>query len=245
MRLDCVQLTSTGDRPTNQDAMIHHIDTECGVFVVTDGLGGHQAGALAARSFCLSFMRLRTRYQDAMQHQGCATLQAWIDTAIDGMSAFFTDPAQAHEAHTTCAILYLDEHQVITGHCGDSRIYALQHDRALWRTKDHSLPQELLSKGLIEERELGHHPEQNQLTRAINVLKPHQAEIHHYPAPKVGDSFVLCSDGFWSQIKSAEWLQLAHPDANKPTLTRLAKLAIARAQGQSDNLTVQWVRCIA
>ncbi len=243
MNLVCVQLTSAGDRLCNQDAMINHIDAQSGIFVVADGLGGHKAGDLAARFFCLSFMSLRQRFQPAMSDEPIATLIAWVDAAVDGMARRFQDMKAGQHAHTTCAILYLDDEQVLTAHCGDSRVYRIRPDQVLWRTKDHSLPQQLVAEGMINERELSWHPEQNRLTRSINILKLHQAEIRVFQPPVPGETFVLCTDGFWSRIKQEEWLQLADPASDKQGLTRLAKLAIARAHGKSDNVTVQWIRC--
>jgi len=114
--------------------------------------------------------------------------------------------------------------------------------RILWRTRDHSIPQQLVNEGKITEQEMARHPEQNKLTRSINILKADEVEINVYPAMKKGETFMLCSDGFWEYVKQAELLQLAQPSSGKDELAKLAQLAIFRAHGKSDNVTAQWVR---
>lgn len=112
----------------------------------------------------------------------------------------------------------------------------------LWRTRDHSIPQQLVNEGKITEQEMARHPEQNKLTRSINILKADEVEINLYPAMKKGETFMLCSDGFWEYVKQAELLQLAQPDGGKDELAKLVQLAVFRAHGKSDNVTAQWVR---
>jgi protein phosphatase len=112
----------------------------------------------------------------------------------------------------------------------------------IWRTKDHSLTQQLLDEGKISEWEMGIHPEQTKLTRSINVVTAPQVDISVFSAMRAGETFILCSDGFWESIKEQEFLQLSQASSSKNELRKMAKMAILRAQGKSDNCTVQWVR---
>ena len=132
----------------------------------------------------------------------------------------------------------------MTAHCGDSRVYRLNPENIMWRTQDHSVLQQKLIRGEITEQEMGLHPEQNKLTRSINVGKTHPLEVHSYPVAQTGETFVLCTDGFWEFIKAHEWSELAQPECNRDNLVKLARLAVLRAEGQSDNVTVQWLRCL-
>jgi protein phosphatase len=86
------------------------------------------------------------------------------------------------------------------------------------------------------------HPGQNQLTRSITISNTHEVDIAWYPAMQKGETFILCSDGFWEYAKPAELLQLAEPASGKDELAKLARLAVFRAHGKSDNVTAQWVR---
>lgn len=244
-KLECYQLTSVGDREINQDCMGHQICDDYALFVVADGLGGHHAGEKASRFFCQGMFRQALKYQKLLSNSPDNTkevLTAWITAAVEDMAVLFSGDTEAANAHTTCVVLYIDEHVVATAHCGDSRVYRLNAKQVLWRTKDHSLIQKQLNEGKITEREMGLHPEQNQLTRSINIQKNHQAEINTYPPMQKGETFLLCTDGFWEFIKDSDLLQLAVLNS-KDELKKIAKMMHLRAQGKGDNLTVQWVRC--
>ncbi|MCX7102437.1 MAG: protein phosphatase 2C domain-containing protein [Methylobacter sp.] len=242
MALAFYQLTHAGDREINQDFMAHLINDTYALFVVADGLGGHHAGEKASRFFCESLLKSAETYGKQVARNPVDTFVAWISEAVNEMKRKFLDDQSGQEAHTTCAILYLDEQRVVTAHCGDTRIYRMNADKILWRTMDHSIPQQLLNEGKITEQQMGQHPEQNQLTRSINILKAVDMEINIYPAMQTGETFLLCSDGFWEYVKPSELMQLAGIANGKTEIGKLARLAIIRARGGSDNVTVQWVR---
>ncbi len=244
MALEFYQLTSAGDRASNQDYMAHIINDDYALFLVADGLGGYSDGEKASRFFCLGMLKVAEAFSKRMIENPEAVLAAWIDAAIDEMANLFQSDEISKHAFTTCVCLYIDKHSVLTGHCGDSRIYRMNSKQILWRTEDHSIPQQLLSAGKIAEQDMGLHPEQNQLTRSINVLKKHRPEIKKYPVIEPGETFLLCTDGFWEHVKQPELLQLAQPASGKTTLAKLAQLTVLRAHGGSDNVTVQWVRCL-
>jgi serine/threonine protein phosphatase PrpC len=241
-QLEFYQLTSVGDREINQDCMAHRVCADYAVFVVADGLGGHQAGEKASQFFCRGLIEQVQHFQPRIAQQPEQAVRDWVVAAVGRMRDLFAGDPHAGDAHTTCAILYLDDDRVVSTHCGDSRIYRLNSSSLLWRTKDHSLTQQLFDDGEISEWEMGVHPEQNQLTRSINVLAPPNVDIRVFEAMRTGETFILCSDGFWESIKEQEFLQLSQPNSGKPELKKLAQMSVLRAQGKSDNCTVQWVR---
>jgi PPM family protein phosphatase len=245
MQLEFFQLTVLGDRKINQDSMAHIVNDDYALFIVADGLGGHHAGEKASQFFCQGMLKFSQTYQPKIiaQNNPAQVFLAWIDDAITEMRALFADDQLASKAYTTCAILYLDDRISMVAHCGDSRIYRMTSQEILWRTRDHSIPQDLLDLGLITEDQLAQHAEQNQLTRSINVNKNHAVDIKLLPVISKNETFVLCSDGFWGHIKQDELLELADLESDKANLSKLARLAIYRANGKSDNVTVMSVRC--
>jgi len=223
--------------------MAHIIDDDYALFVVADGLGGHHAGEKASRFFCQGLISQAEKYSNLMKDGDQAeTFSAWLKAAVKEMKKLFQDDISADRAYTTCAILYIDKKIVLTAHCGDSRIYRMNPRELLWRTRDHSIPQELCNEGLITEQEIAQHPAQNQLTRSLNVLKEHNVEISLYPPIKKGETFLVCSDGFWEHVRQEELLQLAQLTSSKVELAKLARLSVYRAHGKSDNLSVQSIR---
>lgn len=242
MALEFYQLSHAGDRDINQDCMAHLINDSYALFVVADGLGGHHGGEKASRFFCEGLLKSAEYYGKRIGQSPVDNFSAWMIATVNEMKRLFALDNSGNEAHTTCAILYLDQQRVMTAHCGDTRIYRMNPRQLVWRTQDHSIPQQLVNEGTISEQEMALHSEQNQLTRSINILKAPQVEIKLYPAMEIGETFMLCSDGFWEYVKPAELLQLASPFSGKVDLGKLARLAIFRAHGQSDNVTAQWVR---
>jgi PPM family protein phosphatase len=243
MELEFFQLTNTGDRRSNQDYMAHIVADDYALFIVADGLGGHHAGEKASQFFCQGMLNCADLYNKKISQNPVRFFSEWINDAIIEMKVLFAGDTLADQAHTTCAILYLDDHRTLTAHCGDSRVYRLNQNEIVWRTKDHSIPQDLLTIGLITEEELAKHPEQNHLTRSININREHSIEIKAFPAIEKNETFVLCSDGFWEYIKPDEILQLSDANSDHQHLDTLTKLAIYRAQGNSDNITIMTVRC--
>lgn len=243
MQLEFFQLTDVGDREENQDYMVHIVENDYALFVVADGLGGHQAGEKASQFFCQGMLNCAQTYSKQIAQNPVDVFSAWIKEAVNEMKVLFADDQIADQAHTTCAILYLDDQLTIAAHCGDSRVYRMNTTEILWRTRDHSVPQDLLTAGLITEEELTAHPAQNHLTRSINVNRLHPVDIKLFEAIGDNETFVLCSDGFWCHVKHDELLQLADLDSNIDRLNRLAMLSAYRANGNGDNLTVISVRC--
>lgn len=244
--LEVYQLTSAGDRAVNQDCMAYTVCSEYGLFVVADGLGGHEAGEKASHFFCQGIFRQAPKYQKLLQQEPRERtkdiMTAWVDAAIAEMKLLFSGYEEGVNAHTTCVILYLDDNFSVTAHCGDSRIYRLNEKEVLWRTKDHSLIQQQLTDGNISEQEMGLHPEQNQVLRTINILKINQAEVNIYPPIQKGETFVLCTDGFWEFIKEKDLQLLADLSSGRDELRKVAKMMHLRANGKGDNLTAQWIR---
>jgi protein phosphatase len=240
--LEYYQLSSKGDREVNQDCMAHVINDQYALFVVADGLGGHHEGEKASRFFCEGLLDSAETYGKLIDQNPVDHFSAWVTAAVGGMKRLFAADQSGNEAHTTCAVLYLDGQRVVTAHCGDTRIYRMNSEQIVWRTQDHSIPQQLFNAGIISEQEMASHPEQNKLTRTINIMKDLDVDIHLYPAMEIGETFMLCSDGFWGAVKPAELLQLASSASGRQELDKLACLAIVRAQGKSDNVTAQWIR---
>jgi protein phosphatase len=240
--LEFYQLSAVGDRKLNEDCMGHRVCSDYAVFVVADGLGGHHGGEKASQFFCRALLTLAAEHQQQLQQRGAPAIKAWMYAAVAKMREAFADDPVIKVAHTTCAFVYLDRTRLLAVHCGDSRIYRLTASEVLWRSRDHSVTQKFLDQGLIGEREMGAHSEQNRLTHTINALKKPVFDIQVFPALQSGETFMLCTDGFWENLKEQDLLLLSQPESGKAELKKVAQTMVLRAKGKADNVTVQWLR---
>ena len=242
MKLRVIDLSARGDKSVNEDFMAHIIHQDFALFVVADGLGGHLSGAKASQYFTEGLIEQATNFARIISDAPVRVFNDWFNAAIIEMANKFGQDETANDAHTTCAILYINDDLVMTAHCGDSRIYRLVPEKILWRSKDHSKVQALLDCGEISEDDVKDMPEQHRITRSVTVKNRHDPTIKIYPPVKVGDTFVLCSDGFWVHTKDSEFLQMAQANSDKETVSKHMQMAYVRANGFSDNITVQMVK---
>lgn len=102
---------------------------------------------------------------------------------------------------TTVCLLLIKEGSAAAAWVGDSRIYRFSGKGLPTRTSDHSVPQMLVSSGEIKESEIRRHPDRNRLLRAMgSKWESPRYQLWPLSPPKAGESFLLCSDGFWEWI---------------------------------------------
>jgi serine/threonine protein phosphatase PrpC len=148
---------------------------------------------------------------------------------------------------TTLAVLYLSEEHAQWAHIGDSRIYWFQNGCLKEYTKDHSVPQLLVSLGQIRPDEVRGHPDQNRLLKVIGrewTENPFSVSSLH---PLTGENhFLVCSDGFWEYIDERQMEQCLGLSSDPDQwLSRMDDTAIKQAAGmQRDNYSVICVRAV-
>lgn len=242
MNINYQQYTDTGDQNINQDYYAYKITDNWALFMTADGLGGHQAGEKIAKVFCETMLALAVDFASELQAQNSkATILSWYNQALEKIAIDYAEDLAMQDAHTTFAMLWLDNSQTLTAHIGDTRIYRII-ENSISRTRDHSVTQMLLDEGDISELEMGSHPDQNRLTRSVCLANIHQPTIKIHPVAHKNDRFILCSDGLWSNTSQQELLNLAQLTVTEADLMALAKIAIKRAKGNSDNVTLQWLK---
>lgn len=217
-----------------------------GLYLVADGMGGHQYGEVASNTA----MRIFGGYIMEKFHPYLFSLPtAPLDESLQDL--MLAGVAQAQEAiqrdapgsgTTLTAALVLGE-QVSIAHVGDSRAYAIYPDgRFDLISRDHSLVGRLEELGQITAEEAANHPQKNVLYRALgqgDVLEP---DIFTIPFPKKG-TLMICSDGLWGVLSEKE-MHKAICDAD--TLERACQNLVnaANTAGGPDNISVILVRMI-
>lgn len=235
------ELSYVGHRNTNQDYATHLFSPQGKLFIVADGLGGHQGGELASRYFCEAFLILAKQNLNKLKKQAETTLISLAENAAETMSDKIMRDYPGVKAHTTCAICWLSaDNKLSTLHIGDTRIYWISANKLIWRSRDHSVIQMKVDRGEIHDQQMGTHPDQGALTRSIGVGKKINPSYKtHTKKLSKGDALLLCTDGFWERITQNEIISLAKIKKPEQEMTTWIKTAINRAQPNSDNVTAQ------
>jgi len=219
-------------RTTNEDSMI--VDVERGLFVVLDGMGGANAGDVAsqtARDAILEFVAHR---------RGTVDPKTLLVQAIQSGSAAVFGAAQAHrERHgmgTTCvAALLVDTTRIVIGHVGDSRAYLLRGGRLHALTKDHTIVEELVERGLLPPEDAERHPYKNVLSRNLGAQPETRVDITEVIL-EAGDRVLLCSDGLYGYA-ATDAIQYILGSGDAPEHVTRDLIELAMRGGGGDNVT--------
>ena len=204
-----------------------------GIYAVADGVGGHQAGEVAAET---AVEALSERFTDR-QPQGLLDAVQEANAAVWQLAQ---ENAERRGMGTTLIVLALVENngedQLAIANVGDSRAYLFQRGDLLQVSEDHSLVEELVREGQLTPEEAQVHPQRSIITRALG-MEPEIAVDIWTLTPYAGDRILLCSDGLTNEVSpdriAATLRQLNDPQEAARDLVRQA-----RAQGGNDNITV-------
>lgn len=190
MGFDCIARTHVGlVRKLNEDSVLSGADRR--VWAVADGMGGHDAGEIASAMITEALAAIGPAGDAAkLGSQALAVLQ--------DVNARLIDMARKHYERRTIGStvvgLVADDERYLCFWAGDSRAYLLRDGAAEQLTRDHSLVQDLVDAGILNEQEAENHPNANVITRAVgvsDVLKVDRVEGELRP----GDIFLIASDG--------------------------------------------------
>ncbi len=229
-----------GQRPYQEDAFF--ADETLGLFLVCDGVGGRAGGDLAARlvikTITYAVDKAKVNLQDPEMPE------ALITEVQKKLSRELKKNNKLSGMATTLALLFFHPAGAVAVHVGDSRIFWLQTRQGrYWRTKDHSLVQELADAGVIREEDMQTHPRKNVITRALYAdpspkkIKPSVQHLHNLQA---GDLFVLCTDGVLEPFTEREFIStLANPQ--QPIEEKSENIRLACEKKSRDNNTAIFV----
>jgi protein phosphatase len=206
------------------------------VFAVADGLGGYGGGEVAsglAVEACLDHTQKNAsggRLTGTLRSAFNRANQAIFDAAIGGHGG--------RKMQSTLTALAITPGEAHLAHVGDSRVYRRHHGELEVLTSDHSQVMELLRMHIITPEQAIDHPARYALTRSVGGDITVRVDIRSERLDS-GDTFLLCSDGLWSNVTASEITDaLAHPPAD--ACERLVKLALDR--GGDDNATAMVIR---
>lgn len=230
-------ITDVGKRRELNEDYLYASDKMIGnlsnLFIVADGMGGHNAGDYASKHTVEKVVETVEALKN--EHDIEEIIQEAICKANTYIYEKSRDDAGLSGMGTTLVIATIKGQEVTVANIGDSRMYVVNHD-ITQITKDHSLVEEMVIMGGLDREAARNHPDKNIITRAIGVREFILADYFKVRLEK-GDKILLCSDGLTNMLKDDE---IHHIIQSNKDVEEAAKALIAAANenGGRDNIAV-------
>lgn len=225
-------------RRMNQDCLAA-IDP-LGFWAVADGMGGHAGGEIAAQAAIAT----ASAHIEQVAANGLGSPQ---DTLRDLMTAAHQavrdraqrDPALKHMGTTLVALLLTPHPTAVAhiAHLGDSRAYLYRDTILTPLTRDHTMIERYLARGILTPAAARTHPDRHVLTKAIGISPAATPDIASHPL-QPGDLLLLCSDGLTKMLEDQEIAALMARSGGDPVRACDALIEESLARGGEDNVTV-------
>jgi serine/threonine protein phosphatase PrpC len=276
VRMEIAAWTTTGMvRTGNEDAfaLLHACESrqddvgECALLLLADGMGGYDAGEIAA---ALAIQHLRrillaqrpfaalggatTFPTDVPRAEGNAPVPLRVDEAKSLIRAALKEtnraiyqasrgphPVGKRGMGCTAEVVYVDGRNVVVGHVGDSRTYHLHEGRLIQLTRDQTLVNRLVELGQLTAEEAENHPRKNELQQAIGGQPEVEPGVYS-GVLKPGDWVIVCSDGVTNHVKDAELKQMLQGEAISAEMAARRLVNLVNIEGATDNATIVVVR---
>jgi serine/threonine protein phosphatase PrpC len=229
-------------RKGNEDSLHASANAYRGLFIVADGMGGHAAGEVASE---MAVEMLSHQLADLNDLQGPDAYKRVAGALRSANRAVYERTRTERDKlgmGSTVSALLLSEKRYLVGHVGDSRIYLVRDGQMHQLTKDHSLVQEQVDAGLLTPEQARRHPQSNVITRCIGMADDIDPDVFDGEA-RVGDAFLLASDGLTGMVEDRRIQQLLLSRA-KPERIVDALIQEANINGGNDNITAVVVRVL-
>lgn len=223
-------------RPINEDAL--WVDGR--LFVLADGMGGHQAGEVASRlaveSVVADLLDALTA-SDGVQHlPETERVRASVLAANETVYAKAQDDPTLKGMGTTLTVGLLLNGEAVIAHVGDSRAYLVRPAELVQLTEDHSVVWELVRSGGLSPQEAHAHPYRNLLTRALGMEPKIEVDTHRLRL-QPADGLLFCTDGLTNLLSDSE-IHDVISSCDQPQAAVDQLIDLANARGAPDNVSV-------
>lgn len=262
-------------RELNEDSVLalnltqyyESVQTQIGIYIVSDGMGGEAAGEVASRvtvrgvaewitekliSASLKSTKeeriasptqtggLRLSIADGNELATTEMLKSAVSHANSEVMAYARNHPEESGLGATCTVAMIVGEILTIAHVGDSRCYLLSGDRLEQLTEDHSVVQKMINTGSLSRSQARVHPYRNVIYRSIGSDKKVEVDIIRHKLTS-GDVVMLCSDGLNGMIGDDQIrdIMMVNPD---PNLAAKELVVAANAAGGDDNISVIVVR---
>ncbi|MCL1873058.1 MAG: Stp1/IreP family PP2C-type Ser/Thr phosphatase [Clostridiales bacterium] len=225
-------------RKSNEDRVF--ADEDLGLFIVADGVGGHEGGEIASSSAVdtvIADIEEKPEETDSELRQEILREAFYHANDIVYQQGLGKNPKNNKGMSTTMTALWLTDELINLAHVGDSRAYLISEGEIRQLTDDHSLVKELLKDGSISKDEAKQHPHRHIITRAIGQDAILQLDNQVLNWQK-NDYLLLCSDGLFSMVDDQELLYFIIDHNGDLEAACKSLLIRALAQGGLDNISL-------
>ena len=233
MKFSIFQISRRGGREKNEDRMGYCYQRESGLFVLSDGMGGHSDGEVAAQIALQTISALFQRQAKPQLENVQEFLSSALLAAHHQILRYATEKGMLDTPRTTLVAAVVQAGAASWIHCGDSRLYMVRGGELLTRTRDHSY---------LELRNAPP-PGLDRINRNVlfTCLGSPTEPIYDSTGPvhlEQGDRILLCSDGLWGTLSDEDIATELSQQTVSNAVPDLVEAALRKAGESSDNVTV-------
>lgn len=220
-------------RTLNEDYAGYIEEAKYKLYVVADGMGGHNAGEVASK---MAVEAVKSYVKENYDDEGINLLENAVEFANSKIYNKAIEGSEYKGMGTTLVAALINGNNVFIANVGDSSCFGIKNNSIEKITKDHSLVQELIDSGTITEEEGRNHPKKNVITRALGTSNMVKIDIFKYDLNSY-DKYLLCTDGLSNEVLKDEILEeIEKVDDYNHACDKLVLLA--KGRGGRDNITV-------
>ena len=228
-------LTDIGNsRPLNEDYINYIEEDNFKLYVIADGMGGHNAGEIASKMAVDSIIDyIKNNLQ--IHENGEILISAVKEANKQIYNASLNSSGYNGMGTTVTACIIIDDKTYIAN-VGDSCCYIVEGNKISKITRDHSLVQELLDEGSITEEEAFHHPNKNIITRAVGTGS--NIDVDLFDISHINFNYIImCTDGLSDELEKEDILKIVQTSTDINEICRLL-INTAKERGGKDNISV-------
>ena len=222
-------------RSGNEDNFAAEANSQRGLFIVADGMGGHAAGEVASEMAVQIVLRELTDGRDLETSGVERRVTDALKTANRAIHERTLIEVDKQGMGTTASVLIISGRRYLIGQVGDSRVYLLRDGALTQLTKDHSYVQEQVDAGFLTPEQARYHPYSNVITRCVGASPEVEPDVYRGEV-KLGDVFLVASDGLTGMVDDRR-LQTLLISRASPDRKVHALISEANGRGGLDNIT--------
>ena len=229
-------------RKVNQDFVYSSekpVGNLASLFIVADGMGGHNAGDYASRLTVETVVERSSRSQETNPIQ---ILEEAIQSANTLVRKRANEAPELKGMGTTIVAAVIDGRELCAANVGDSRLYVAGSGKIRQITKDHSWVEEMVQRGGIGKEEARNHPDKNIITRAVGAEETVKIDFFQVPLQE-GDIVLMCTDGLTNMLEDEE-IRMILDGARDIVEKTQGLVEAANERGGRDNISVVLIEFI-